>query len=338
MTAAGPPPDGFDARGDAALAQLPLPAADPPSRQPVRAGPGALVAAPRRSRGARRLRRRVARPPRLHRLHPDPDRPRPLRAHRPRGGLGEEPGRRPRLPGHAPTPSCAAWSGSWSGRCSRSPRAGAASRASPRCSTGAPRAEAGETAPAARLVPGVRRLRRRPLLESTACASSSPTTTASPPPACRRPGGRCASSTTSSVDVIAPDTQPQRHRPQHHHPLAAERRGGRLRRRPQRLRHRRHPGRLRPLRRAGPARRPPRPDRLRDQPRRQPRRRHHLLGHRRGGAGGDHPRDPRGGALPAVLRRRHGLRQRPVRLRRRRRLRRPAGRAAARPRRCRRRP
>ena len=51
-----------------------------------------------------------------------------------------------------------------------------------------------------------------------------------------------------------PRLEPQRHRAQHHHPLAADGRGGRLRRRLQRLRHRRHPGRLRPLRRPRPAR------------------------------------------------------------------------------------
>ena len=44
---------------------------------------------------------------------------------------------------------------------------------------------------------------------------------------------------------------------------------------------------------------------------------------------GDRPRHPRRRRLPAVLRRRHGLRQRPLRVRRRRRLRRPAGAAPA---------
>ena len=50
---------------------------------------------------------------------------------------------------------------------------------------------------------------------------------------------------------------------------------------------------------------------------------------------GDRPRDPGGRPLPAVLRRRHGLRQRPLRLRRRRRLHRPAGLAPASRSRCR---
>ena len=74
-----------------------------------------------------------------------------------------------------------------------------------------------------------------------------------------------------------PRLEPQCDRAQHHHPLAAEGRGGRVRRRRPRLRDRRHAGRLRALRRPRPARRSPGPDRLRDQPRRQPRRRHHLL-------------------------------------------------------------
>ena len=52
------------------------------------------------------------------------------------------------------------------------------------------------------------------------------------------------------------------------------------------LRDRRHAGRLRPLRRPGPGRRAPGPDRLRDQPRLQPGRRHHLFGHGGGGLGG----------------------------------------------------
>ena len=88
--------------------------------------------------------------------------------------------------------------------------------------------------------------------------------------------------------------EPQRDRAQHHHPLAAHRRGGRVRRRRPRLRHRRHAGRLRPLRRPRPAGGPAGPDRLGDQPRRQPRRRHHLLGHGRRGVRGDRPRDPGG--------------------------------------------
>ena len=74
---------------------------------------------------------------------------------------------------------------------------------------------------------------------------------------------------------------------------AAVGRGGRLRRRHGRLRHRRHAGRLRALRRARADRGlRGRPDRLRHQPRLQPRRRHHLLGHGRRGAGGRRARPP----------------------------------------------
>ena len=97
-----------------------------------------------------------------------------------------------------------------------------------------------------------------------------------------------------------PGLEPQRDRAQHHDALAALGRGDPLRRRLERLRHRRNAGRLRPLRRARPARRAARADRLRDQPRLQPRRRHHLLGHGRRGAGGDRARHPGDRDLPAV--------------------------------------
>ena len=99
-------------------------------------------------------------------------------------------------------------------------------------------------------------------------------------------------------------------------------RGGRLRRRHRRLRHRRHAGRLRALRLARAGRRlHRRPDRLRHQPRLQPRRRHHLLGHRRRRARGRHPRHPRHRRLAAVQRARDGLpARRSLRLRRRRRV------------------
>ena len=59
----------------------------------------------------------------------------------------------------------------------------------------------------------------------------------------------------------------------------------------------------------GPGRGAARPDRLGDQPRRQPRRRHHLLGHGRGGVRGDRARHPGGGGLPAILAARDGLRR-----------------------------
>ena len=74
-----------------------------------------------------------------------------------------------------------------------------------------------------------------------------------------------------------------------------------------RLRHRRDARRLRALRRARPGRRAPRADRLGHQPRLQPRRRHHLLGHGRGGAGGDRARHPGDRDLAAVGRAGDGL-------------------------------
>ena len=77
--------------------------------------------------------------------------------------------------------------------------------------------------------------------------------------------------------------------------------GGRLRGRHARLRVRRHAGRLRAPGDAGPDRRlPARPDRVRHQPRLQPRRRHHLLGHRRRRAGGRRARHPGDRGLAAV--------------------------------------
>ena len=81
----------------------------------------------------------------------------------------------------------------------------------------------------------------------------------------------------------------------------------RLRRRRDRLRDRRHAGRLRALRRPRPDRRTPGPDRLRDQPRLQPRRRHHLLRDRRRGAGGHRARHPGDRDLAAVDRPGDGL-------------------------------
>ncbi len=121
--------------------------------------------------------------------------------------------------------------------------------------------------------------------------------------------------------------QPLRHRALDHHAPPAVGRGDRLRRRHRRLRDRRHAGRLRALRLARADRRlHRRPDRLRHQPRLQPRRRHHLLGHRRRRARGRDPRHPGHRGLPAVQRARDGLPpRRPLRLRRRRRVHRAAG-------------
>ena len=111
-----------------------------------------------------------------------------------------------------------------------------------------------------------------------------------------------------------PAHEPQRHRAEHHDPVADLGRGDRVRRRQHRLRDRGHPGRLRALRRSRPAGRSPGPDRLRRQPRLEPRRRHHLLGHRRGGVRGHRPRTAGDRGVAAGRRRRHGLRGARVRL------------------------
>ena len=88
--------------------------------------------------------------------------------------------------------------------------------------------------------------------------------------------------------------QPLGDRPRDHHPAPAVGPGGRLRRRHRRLRDRRHAGRLRALRHARADRGlRGRPDRLRHQPRLQPRRRHHLLRHRRRRARGRRARAAR---------------------------------------------
>ena len=120
--------------------------------------------------------------------------------------------------------------------------------------------------------------------------------------------------------MIAPDGNRSRDRAVDHHPAADLGRGGRLRRRHGRLRDRRHAGRLRPLRAARPDRRlRGRPRRVRHQPRLQPRRRHHLLGHRGRGARGARARAAGHRGLAAVARARAGLPHRPsLRLRHRR--------------------
>ena len=88
-------------------------------------------------------------------------------------------------------------------------------------------------------------------------------------------------------------------------------RGGHAGRRWDRLRDGRDARRLRALRRPGPGRRAPRPDRLGDQPRFEPGRRHHLFGHGGGGSGGDRARDPGDRDLAAVDRPRDELPARP---------------------------
>ena len=126
-----------------------------------------------------------------------------------------------------------------------------------------------------------------------------------------------------------PRRQPLGDGPLDHDAQAAVGRGGAVRRRHHRLRDRRHAGRLRAARepRAGRGLRG-RPRRVGDQPRRQPRRRHHLLGHRRRGARGRRARAAGDRRLPAVGRGRARLPlRRRLRLRRRGGLRRAAGRA-----------
>ena len=102
--------------------------------------------------------------------------------------------------------------------------------------------------------------------------------------------------------------QPLRHRPLDHLLAAAVGDRGRLRGRHEGLRLRRHAGRLRAARGARADRGLlARPGRLRDQPRLQPRRRHHLLRDGRGGAGGDHARRAGDRGLAAVAGARDGL-------------------------------
>ncbi len=91
----------------------------------------------------------------------------------------------------------------------------------------------------------------------------------------------------------------------HDAPAAVGRRGA-VRRRHDRLRDRRHAGRLRAPGEPRPRRGlRGRPGRRGHQPRREPGRRHHLLGHRRGGARGRRAGAARDRRLPAVAARAH---------------------------------
>ena len=139
---------------------------------------------------------------------------------------------------------------------------------------------------------------------------------------CRASSSRSSRPTATARAVCARD----------HHAPPAVGRGGRLRRRHGRLRDRRHAGRLRAPGQARAGRGLRRRDRrLGHQPRLQPRRRHHLLGHRRGRARGARARDPGDRRLPAVARARDGLPPRPpLRLRARRGLHRARRRGARR--------
>ncbi len=101
------------------IAQLPLPRPRPLGAQPLRAGPRPLVAPPDRPRRAQRAcADGTSGHPRLHRLHPHADRPRPLRPRRPRSRWDAR-RRHPRASASPPTPSCATWSASSSARCSK---------------------------------------------------------------------------------------------------------------------------------------------------------------------------------------------------------------------------
>ena len=151
----------------------------------------------------------------------------------------------------------------------------------------------------ARLEPDLRQLLAGQYPGGT-CGSCSPTTTASRPRGCRRCAARCSRSTGVELAVIAPDSN----RSAIGRGITTRRplwvAGGRLRRRHRRLRHRRHAGRLRALRRARAGRGlRGRADRLRHQPRLQPRRRHHLLRHRRRRARGHRARPARRSPSPS---------------------------------------
>ena len=128
------------------LTDLLLPAADPLGTKPPRAGAFLVVAATARSRGTRRLCGGAGRQARLHRVHPDRHRPRPLRARGDAGGVGARKTAEFSASGSRPTPLCAEWSAPWSGPCSRSEAAVAAPRISPPCSR-APRASEREIRP-----------------------------------------------------------------------------------------------------------------------------------------------------------------------------------------------
>ena len=126
---------------------------------------------------------------------------------------------------------------------------------------------------------------------------------------CRHCGGPCWPVEGRRARRRGARLQPLGHRPLDHlspRPLWVHR--GRLRGRHQGLRVRRHARGLRPAGGARPDRRvPARPGRLGHQPRLQPRRRHHLLGHRRGRARGHRARRPGDRRLPAVAGARDGL-------------------------------
>ena len=181
--------------------------------------------------------------------------------------------------------------------------------------------EAGATAPPHGLYLAPSSTRLTPYdSQSTCCASCSPTTTASRPRACRRCAARCSTLAGRRARGDRARRQPLGDRALDHDAPAAVGRGGRLRRR--------HASATRPTARRSTACGfaalgliegfEADADRLRHQPRLQPRRRHHLLGHGRRGARGRRARPAGDRRLPAVAGARDGLpARRALRLRRR---------------------
>ena len=91
---------------------------------------------------------------RLHRLHPDADRARALRARRAARRMAAATATCSSS-GSRPTRSCGTWCGCWSERCSRWQRAGGRWTTSQRLLEGAPRSAGGTDGGAARPLPGV---------------------------------------------------------------------------------------------------------------------------------------------------------------------------------------
>ena len=279
-------PDGFDARRDARSRTYRYRLHTRSAREPVRAAPRALVAAPARPR-----RRSTPAPPRSRARTTSP----PSRPPRPTtcassATCSAPSGSRSRATcspsGSRPTPSCATWCACWWGRCSRASRpSGFAELLDGRAAQ-----RGGGDGAGPRALPRERRIPLNDALMRVLLTNDDGITA----PGLNAMRRALLELPDVELEVIAPGLEPQRHRARGHAPRPDLGRGGGVRRRHLRLRHRRHPGGLRPLRRAGPDRVAARADRVGDQPRRQPGRRHHLLGHGRGRARGDHARHPGG--------------------------------------------
>ncbi len=99
VTAASVVEDSFDARHSAKSRSYRYRLLARSSTEPLRAEPRPLVAPSHRPGGSESLRICSPRNARLHRLHPDPDRPRPLRPRHPRRFLDAR-RRHPHLPHH----------------------------------------------------------------------------------------------------------------------------------------------------------------------------------------------------------------------------------------------